>query len=107
LTTEVASIRVPFKEDAPMWKMPKFTVNESKGHDYVVNFQEAGLKPVKLTEGQLYVVKPGPWPHVGRKGVFVAPWNDNEVLLDENQEQNDNEFLFCPDPRSLEAVILH
>lgn len=93
-----------------MWKMPKMTVKEvhTKGSDYdfVVTFPRENIPPVKLTEGWVYVVKPGPWPHVGRKGHFV-PMGDNEVALDENPDESDPAFLFFPDPRSLEAVILH
>lgn len=90
-----------------MWKMPKMVVVDGKGqYEYVVTFPSENIPPIKLVEGQTYVVKPGPWPHVGRKGLFV-PSVDTEVMLDENNEQEAPEFLFFPDPRSLEPVSLH
>jgi hypothetical protein len=90
-----------------MWKMPRMLVKPGKKKYVFVVAIFGDTNTITLIEGQTYVVKPGPWPHVGRKGVFIAPWNDNEVMLDENQEQEDREFLFCPDPRSLELVNLH
>lgn len=90
-----------------MWTMPMFFVKDGKKeHEYVVKFHDNTIPPVTLSEGAKYVVKPGPWPHVGRSGVFV-PSVDTEVMLDENQDQEAREFLFYPDPRSLELVNLH